>query len=827
MIISDKIYINKKELGEHLQALCDLFIYNNPEYYQKKKLKLSVANVFDKLYHYQFDGITLSLPRGSLEKVKQFYREHNLPFRYKDERIEHKPINVKLHDTTIEPQQRKIIDLLIKNEGGMIESVMASGKCLGYGTKIIMFNGSIKEVQDIKIGDILMGDDSTPRTVLETTIGKDYLYKIKPIKGMEFKCNENHILTLKYTNGGKGKSKKRRELDGKIVDISVKDFLLLPKYLREEMKSLRTGVFFPTQNINIDPYFLGLWLGDGNSRNTCITTGDVEIKNKCIEIAKQYDLKIRIEIFQGCENIFLTAGNVYDPILGRRRNKLFSELQEYNLILNKHIPKEYLYNDENIRLQLLAGLIDSDGYTNEYKNAYYCIALKNTPLVWDILYLIRSLGFYASYKIYKIKNTKFKSDNEYVKIHISGDVNKIPVKLERKKCQPRKQKKNHLVSMINVEKCTDIENYYGFILNGNGRFLLEDFTITHNSIAMLGLISEIKQPTIILLHEHRLCSQWVEEIEKRLKGKYKLGQLHGDIKEHGDITVGLIQTINRMFDEDVHCLDKYGMVIIDEGHHVNSNTYLKVINNLPAKYRISVTGTVVRKDSKEILSYDVIGKPLISIKAEDIKHRVTNFRFEIINTNIPMEIAFTERWTGQRREPVIDFTKTLSILTQNEERNAIIISKVLDAIREGHTCLILSDRVEHNKNLHKMLTELGIMSILLIGETRKKVKWDEIRNDKTIQVIVANTSIASEGLDLPRLSALFLTCPSSNYPKLSQRIGRIRRHIEEKIEPVVYDFVDNLAYSETVNGKSYLLRHIARKRIKLYQNLINDYKNGK
>jgi superfamily II DNA or RNA helicase len=475
VIISDKIYINKSELGEHLQGLCDLFIYNNPEYYQKKKLKLSVANVFDKLYHYQFDGITLSLPRGSLDKVKQYYKEHNLLFRAADKRISYKPINIKLHDTIIEPQQRQIMDLLINNGGGCVEMAMGGGK----------------------------------------------------------------------------------------------------------------------------------------------------------------------------------------------------------------------------------------------------------------------------------------------------------------------------------------------------------------SIAILGLISEIKQPTIILLHEHRLLTQWKEEIEKRLKGKFKLGQLHGDIKEEGDITLGLIQTVHRMFDEDVHCLDKYGMIIVDEMHRVNSDTYIKVINNVPAKYRIGVTGTIDRKDGKEILSFDMIGKPLIKIGAHDIKHRITNFRFEIINTNIPIEIPYTERWTGQRREPVIDFTKTLTVLTQNDERNSIIISKVIDAIKEGHICLILSDRVEHNKNMHKMLTEMGIMCILLIGETRKKVKWDEIRNDTSVQCIVANTSIASEGLDLPRLSALFLTCPSSNYPKLSQRVGRIRRHVDGKQLPVLYDFVDNLAYSSTVNGKSYLLKHIARKRIKLYQKLIDDYNNGK
>lgn len=821
MIIRDKIYINKKELGEHLQALCDLFIYSNPEYYQKKKLKLSVANVFDKLYHYQFDGITLSLPRGSYDKVKKFYFDKKLPFRVMDQRAEYKKINVKLSSNTIiEPQQRKIIDLLIANEGGCIEMAMGGGKCLGFGTKIIMYDGSIKEVQNIKVGDVVMGDDSTPRTVLQTTIGKDFLYKIIQNRGQEFKCNKDHILTLKYTNIS---NKINRKKSNTIIDISVEDFLNLSKSEQSTLKSIKTGINFNSNPVDIDPYFLGLWLGDGNSRLSCITTGDVEIKNYVTEIAKTYDLTTRIESFSGCENVFITSGTNFG---GSGRNRLKLELEKYNLLLNKHIPKEYLYNDEETRLQLLAGLIDTDGYTRKTRDMLY-FGLKDTQLARDIIFLARSLGFYVSHRIYSVKNDSFKSNNNYIKITISGNLDKIPIKLERKKCFPRQQKKNHLLSGIKIEKCEVTEDYYGFTLDGNGRFLLEDCTITHNSISILGLISEIKQPTLVLLHEHRLLTQWKEEFEERLKGKFSLGQLHGDVKEEGDITLGLIQTVHRMFDDDPHCLDHYGMIVVDEMHRVNSDTYIKVINNVPAKYRVGVTGTVDRKDGKEILSFDMIGKPLIKIGAHDIKHRITNFRFEIVNTNIPMEIPFTERWTGHKKEAVLDFTKTLTVLTQSDERNNIIVSKIVEAIQEGHVCLVLSDRVEHNKNIHKMLTEIGIMSILLIGETRKKVKWNEIRNDLTVQCIVANTSIASEGLDYPRLSALFFTCPSSNWPKIKQRIGRIRRFLEGKLEPVLYDFVDNLAFSNTANGKSYLLRFLARKRIKLYQELIDDYNNGK
>jgi hypothetical protein len=108
--------------------------------------------------------------------------------------------------------------------GGLLELPCAYGKCLGKDTPILMYNGTIKNVQDIVIGDFLMGDDSTPRKVLSLARGREQMYKISSKKGDSYICNESHILSLKCSTNHSKKLQK-----GTIVDISVKDFLDLPK----------------------------------------------------------------------------------------------------------------------------------------------------------------------------------------------------------------------------------------------------------------------------------------------------------------------------------------------------------------------------------------------------------------------------------------------------------------------------------------------------------------------------------------------------------------------------------------------------------------------
>jgi len=377
------------------------------------------------------------------------------------------------------------------------------------------------------------------------------------------------------------------------------------------------------------------------------------------------------------------------------------------------------------------------------------------------------------------------------------------------------------VTYIGIEDTYDIickNPYHNFVANG---------MVVHNSgksISILGLIAEVKQPTLILVHEHRLRTQWEQEITTRLTGSFKFGRYDGDKRIEGDVVIGLIQTVQKMMDTDPTWINKYGMIITDECHKVSAPTFLKVLNNSKSKWRIGVTGTVKRKDGKHLLIYDVLGPVLLELEEKDLKHRITGFDFEIVNTNIRLELPSISRWTGKGRELSIDITHALGVLTSSHERNALILSHIVKSIQDGYFPLVLSDRVEHCKYFSNALTELGYNSILLIGATRKKADWSTIRGDTSLECIIAQSSIASEGLDFPRLSALHLTCPSSNLPKIKQRIGRIRRYIEGKVMPKVYDYVDNLAYyTDSYGNPQYIFKGGAYKRIKFYKQLQTDY----
>ena len=361
------------------------------------------------------------------------------------------------------------------------------GKCFAKNTPIMLSTGCIKMVQDITINDKLMGDDSFPRNVLVLGNGREKMYKIEQVKGDDYIVNESHILSLKMTKSGK-KGDKHQIIMGKryfkndVIDICIKDYLGLPKYIKECLKGYKVGVDFVEKDLSIDPYILGYWLGDGSSRSFSITTVDQEIIDHFKDYANGYNLK--------CNKNKITYSFTTGIIGGRSdKNVLLNKMKEYNLINNKHIPQIYKCNSCENRLKLLAGLIDSDGYHNKENNALE-IVQKNKKLAEDILWLVRSLGFRGMMKD-SIKSCTYKGEKKtglYYRITITGKgLEKIPTLLERKKARKHKQVKDPLNTGIKIIPLEE-DDYYGFQIDGNSRFLLGDFTVTHNtSMAKTGL----------------------------------------------------------------------------------------------------------------------------------------------------------------------------------------------------------------------------------------------------------------------------------------------------------------------------------------------------
>lgn len=672
--------------------------------------------------------------------------------------------------------QLKIVDAFFKhiNEkllpGGLLDIPCGFGKCLSKNTPIIMYDGSIKMVQDIKVGDQLMGDDSTPRNVLSLARGREMMYDIIPNKGDKYTVNESHILSLKCSTNH---SKKYRK--GEIYDISVKDYLNLPKCFHGRggpLLGFRVGLDFPYKKVDIEPYFLGCWLGDGSVRNLGITNIDEPIINYCYEYSRKLNLDIRISDSKGtrCPTYFITSHN-------KKTNSLIKVFNKYNLINNKHIPHDFKCNSRENRLELLAGLIDSDG---SLMGNGYDIIQKNEKLLDDIIYLARSLGF-AAYKNECKKSCIYKGEKRegtYYRTFIHGKgLEEIPVKCERKKCLPRKQIKDALVTRIKVVKKEE-DNYYGFELDGNRRYVLGDFTVTHNTIMALYIIAKLKLKTLVIVHKEFLLNQWIEKINEFLPDA-KIGKIQGQIIdiEDKDIVIGMLQSLSmKEYPEDT--FDSFGFTILDETHHLAAEVFVRSLQKIVTKYILGLSATMERKDGLTKVFKMFIGDIIYKMKRDKdegvlikaVKFVSQDEEFNTIEYDFRGNVKYSTMISklcsfNNRTEMIISIIE--NELKLNNKQQIIVLGQFKNIL------IYLYKAIEHRN--------IGTVGYYIGGMKEEQLKKSELK-----QIIIATYSMAAEGLDIKTLTTLILATPKTD---IEQAVGRILREKHE--QPLVIDIVDN------------------------------------
>lgn len=357
--------------------------------------------------------------------------------------------------------QAAIVQWALRGGKRLIAAQFGLGKCHGLGTKILMFNGTIKNVEDVRVGDQLMGDDSTPRNVLSLARGRENMYRVTLKNGDSYTCNESHVLSLKISNPY------RQYRMGDVMNISLREYLGLPPIVKlNRLKHYKVAIDFPDQTVPMDPYLYGAWLGDG----TCgllqwtINNRDGEIVERIGEFADSAGLLVREGKGQGCK-IYSAANR---SVSTNRETLHFVKGSSDET--GKHIDNRYLKNNRDVRLALLAGLLDTDGYLID---KCYEITTKWAGLRDDILFLCRSLGLSVRHAPKVVNGTT------YYRIYISGNTHLIPC-ITRKKAGKRCQIKNPLVYGFSVEALGE-GDYYGFEIDGNHLYLLGDFTVTHNT----------------------------------------------------------------------------------------------------------------------------------------------------------------------------------------------------------------------------------------------------------------------------------------------------------------------------------------------------------
>lgn len=661
----------------------------------------------------------------------------------------------KLREATRQPEALDAGVQAFKEKGGGVLSLPCGyGKCLGKDTPIMMFDGAIKKVQDIKVGELIMGDDSTPRTILSTCTGTEQLYKIVPTKGDSYVVNESHILSLKYIQ-------KRNKQHGEVLDISVLDYLNKSNdFKHNEVRGYRVPITFSEKEVPLDPYMIGYWLGDGTSDSARITCQDSTVLHYFHRNLGKYDL-------------FLDYMSKYDyRIKGPKPNYFFKTLRELNLVGNKHIPHIYKCNSRQVQLQVLAGLLDSDGSAIQ---GGWDFCQKNETLFDDVIFLARSLGF-ACYK-QKCKKTCTNAPGgpktgTYYRCSISGaGVEDVPCKVPRKKIESREQVKNVLNVGIKVEKL-EVGKYFGFEIDGNHRFVLGDFTVTHNTTVALALSAQLKVRTMIVVHKEFLANQWVDKI-KEFCPAATIGRVQGDTFDiEKDFVIALIQTMcMREFEPKV--FDSVGLLIVDEAHHIGAPAFSQFMFKICPRFTLGLTATPERKDGLTRLLYWFLGAEFFRVE------RVNQGTTKVRTLKYACD-AFKEA-PPVTRFGKINMAGMTTLLTELDNRNVLIINTVHEALNENRRVLVLSDRREHCFDL---LNKIGSKAGLYIGG----MKESELNESAKKQVVIATFQLAHEGLDIPVLDTVILATPRSD---IKQSIGRIMRETKGKLnDPLIFDIAD-------------------------------------
>jgi superfamily II DNA or RNA helicase len=313
---------------------------------------------------------------------------------------------------------------------------------------------------------------------------------------------------------------------------------------------------------------------------------------------------------------------------------------------------------------------------------------------------------------------------------------------------------------------------------------LSSATGSGKTIMALYMVAQRKQPALIIVHTRDLASQWVQQIETFLGiAPEDVGMIGGGQKAIGEkVTVALVQSLYKCAEE---IASHIGFLVVDECHRCPSRTFTEAVSSFDCKYMLGLSATPWRRDRLTKLIFWFLG---------DVHHKVEKTRLIETGDVLPAEIIVRATNFKPFHDPVSEYSKMLSELTANTDRNSLIAA---DIARESSDrtgiCLVLSDRKAHCENLQALLRyRFKIESELLTGDLNPGERQEVVErlNKKTAKVLIATGQLIGEGFDCRNLSTLFLATPIRFSGRILQYLGRVLRPAPGKKVARVFDYVD-------------------------------------
>ena len=305
------------------------------------------------------------------------------------------------------------------------------------------------------------------------------------------------------------------------------------------------------------------------------------------------------------------------------------------------------------------------------------------------------------------------------------------------------------------------------------------------TVIACGVIADRRLPTLIVVDRQPLVEQWRDRLGEHLGMATKeIGQLGGGRnKAKGAIDIAMAQSLARR--EDLGEIAKaYGLVIVDECHHVPAVTFERVVREMPVRHWLGLTATPYRRDHLE---------KLITMYCGAERHRMTPDHDE----NLRVERVLVTHPTGheQSGDEELSIQAVFRGLVEDDERSRQICGDVAAAIEVQRNCLVLTQWTEHLEALSGELRRLGIEAIVMRGGMGKKARASasaemQVQASAGGLALVATGSFLGEGFDLPQLDTLFLAFPLAFKGRIVQYVGRVLRPTAGKSKVEVHDYVD-------------------------------------
>ena len=638
-----------------------------------------------KLYHIS-SGI-IKIPR--YYGIEKFGNPNNEDFNNTNTNIKFKGA---LRDYQV-PIVDKCLKHIKKTGGGILVVPCGQGKCLGVGTPVLMFDGTINKVENIIIGDQIMGDDSLPRNILSIARGSEIMFKIYT-DFEHYIVNKSHILSLKNIK------------TNKIIDLPVEKYLNLNNEEKNDLKGYRVGVNFKHTNLtNIEKSFkYGSYIA-----KTLNESGTSIIHN------------------------VLCISNVY-----------------------KFCPQKE-------KLEFIKGFVST--YGNSFK-------MQNCLFVSDLIFILRSANINCA--ITKNQKTNI--------VNFSFN-------------SPLKIIQNEYVYDIQLEELS-IDNYFGFEIDGNHRFLLGDFTVTHNTSMAIYMAAQLKAKTLVITHKTFLQDQWISRCKQFTNSKIGIIRQNKIDIDGKDFVIGMIQSLSsRNYDPEI--FKQFKFIICDETHHFSSKCFSKALFKCGAKYTLGLTATPYRSDGLMCVVNWYLGDIMYKKQIQTNNQVVSK-----IITYVSTDKLFAEkkRWIKGSIKP--DCVKMINNLVDIKDRNTHICN-IINELRKNsdRKILILSGRKSHLAVLkesidnsieedikNKKILENECRTYYYTGDTKRA---DRFEAEQYADILFATYDMAHEGLDISRLNTIVFATPKKD---VVQAVGRMLRKILKigDIRPMVIDFIDDL-----------------------------------